>query len=285
MHHHHQLLQHNPHYSAFDTTLIRKTADSEYEYLPMANNTMHRPMSVPAYPHTTNQYSTYNNQNGHQYGSRMQALTADKNNLQLLCSILNNSFDPGLGAPTSPPPPPPPPKSESKSSGTTNTPKPIINMTAVKSKKRKLVTKRLATKMIAFSSITVNNRPAIIDRSSSRPYRCPISSCAKSYKNPNGLKYHAAHGHAADEVVVERPFMCTVNGCGKKYKNANGLKYHSVHAHDPYNTRTRDRHDTPSDKKRKKESNNKESDSDSEYSRSSHAEFLSDGPGGSDDTH
>lgn len=288
MHHHNQLLQHNPHYSAFDTTLIRKTADSGYEYLPITNSTMHRPMSVPAYPHTTTkQYNTFNNQYSHQYGSRMQALTADKNNLQLLCSILNNSFDPILNAP---PPPPPPPSSNTvvqlittttTTTTTSGTPSSTTDAKATNTKRHRLGTKHPTAKMIAFSSITVNNRPAIIDRSSSRPYRCPLSSCGKSYKNPNGLKYHAAHGHAVSEVTVERPFGCTVQGCGKKYKNANGLKYHSVHAHDPYNSRSKNMGDmtiTKKTKKTKTKTDNEKSDTDSEYSKSSHAEFLSDGP-------
>lgn len=62
-----------------------------------------------------------------------------------------------------------------------------------------------------------------------RPFVCPVSGCGKTYKNANGLKYHAIHGH--DGVLVEKPHKCPFNGCGKRYKNSNGLKYHFQHAH------------------------------------------------------
>ena len=62
-----------------------------------------------------------------------------------------------------------------------------------------------------------------------RPFVCPVSGCGKTYKNANGLKYHAIHGH--DGVLVEKPHKCPFSGCGKRYKNSNGLKYHFQHAH------------------------------------------------------
>lgn len=62
-----------------------------------------------------------------------------------------------------------------------------------------------------------------------RPFVCPVSGCGKTYKNANGLKYHAIHGH--DGVLVEKPHKCPFAGCGKRYKNSNGLKYHFQHAH------------------------------------------------------
>jgi hypothetical protein len=73
------------------------------------------------------------------------------------------------------------------------------------------------------------------DRNTEKPYVCPVAGCDKSYKNPNGLKYHAMHGHCgANGVtnrVAEKPHKCPVAGCGKRYKNPNGLKYHITHAH------------------------------------------------------
>lgn len=69
-----------------------------------------------------------------------------------------------------------------------------------------------------------------IGRSSNdRPFVCPVNGCGKTYKNANGLKYHAIHGH--DGVLVEKPHKCPFSGCGKRYKNSNGLKYHFQHAH------------------------------------------------------
>lgn len=65
-----------------------------------------------------------------------------------------------------------------------------------------------------------------IDKTLERPYICPVPGCGKSYKNPNGLKYHALHGHDGTNELVERPYKCPYGDCGKRYKNPNGLKYH-----------------------------------------------------------
>lgn len=70
-----------------------------------------------------------------------------------------------------------------------------------------------------------------VDKTAERPYVCNVSGCGKSYKNPNGLKYHAIHGHDASGEIVDKPHRCSVQGCGKRYKNANGLKYHMAHSH------------------------------------------------------
>ncbi|KAI9030308.1 hypothetical protein DFJ74DRAFT_656141 [Hyaloraphidium curvatum] len=59
-----------------------------------------------------------------------------------------------------------------------------------------------------------------------RRYICPQPGCGKVYKNPGGLKYHLAHGHA-----VYKPYKCCVEDCGKRYRNSGGLKYHLEHAH------------------------------------------------------
>ncbi|KAG0250799.1 Transcriptional regulator of ribosomal biogenesis protein, partial [Mortierella polycephala] len=73
--------------------------------------------------------------------------------------------------------------------------------------------------------------------SADKPYRCTVSGCDKSYKNPNGLKYHNQHGHCSAsglgeaDVPESKPYMCTFLECGKRYKNLNGLKYHIEHSH------------------------------------------------------
>ncbi|KAJ2381362.1 Transcriptional regulator of ribosomal biogenesis proteins, partial [Coemansia sp. RSA 2603] len=68
-----------------------------------------------------------------------------------------------------------------------------------------------------------------------KPYRCPVPSCDKAYKNPNGLKYHNLHGHCnlAEDTrsSSSKPYRCRVPECYKAYKNLNGLKYHVQHAH------------------------------------------------------
>ncbi|KAJ1936056.1 Transcriptional regulator of ribosomal biogenesis proteins, partial [Kickxella alabastrina] len=67
-----------------------------------------------------------------------------------------------------------------------------------------------------------------------KPYRCPVSSCDKAYKNPNGLKYHNLHGHCnmgEEARGISKPYKCRVPECYKAYKNLNGLKYHVQHAH------------------------------------------------------
>ncbi|KAF9436318.1 hypothetical protein BGZ76_004279 [Entomortierella beljakovae] len=70
-----------------------------------------------------------------------------------------------------------------------------------------------------------------------KPYRCTVLGCDKSYKNPNGLKYHNIHGHCSATGMCDtdspesRPYVCTFLDCGKRYKNLNGLKYHIEHSH------------------------------------------------------
>jgi hypothetical protein len=65
-----------------------------------------------------------------------------------------------------------------------------------------------------------------------RPYACQVSGCGKTYKNPNGLKYHTLHGHDRDgKDIVEKPHRCPFPNCSKRYKNPNGLKYHVQHGH------------------------------------------------------
>ncbi|KAF9116796.1 hypothetical protein BGX27_010413 [Mortierella sp. AM989] len=69
-----------------------------------------------------------------------------------------------------------------------------------------------------------------------KPYRCTVPGCDKTYKNPNGLKYHNQHGHSSPgpgdaDNPETRPYVCTFLECGKRYKNLNGLKYHIEHTH------------------------------------------------------
>lgn len=64
-----------------------------------------------------------------------------------------------------------------------------------------------------------------------RPYRCGIPGCDRSYKNPNGLKYHITHGHTVQQNEKDKPYKCTFPRCTKRYKNPNGLKYHNEHHH------------------------------------------------------
>ena len=33
------------------------------------------------------------------------------------------------------------------------------------------------------------------DSSADKPFACPVPGCKKRYKNINGIKYHAKHGH------------------------------------------------------------------------------------------
>ncbi|ELU15665.1 hypothetical protein CAPTEDRAFT_153245 [Capitella teleta] len=62
-----------------------------------------------------------------------------------------------------------------------------------------------------------------------KPFSCPVPGCKKRYKNINGIKYHAKHGHK-DEVRVRKPFKCK---CGKSYRTASGLRNHSFAHHSP----------------------------------------------------
>jgi hypothetical protein len=78
-------------------------------------------------------------------------------------------------------------------------------------------------------------------------YKCPKPFCTKTYKNPNGLKYHVELGNCeivegtdlANQMlatgagigITQKPFVCVVTGCDKRYKNISGLKYHIHAAH------------------------------------------------------
>ncbi|KAK9695698.1 Transcriptional regulator of ribosomal biogenesis proteins [Basidiobolus ranarum] len=70
-----------------------------------------------------------------------------------------------------------------------------------------------------------------------KPYKCLVPGCDKTYKNPNGLKYHTQHGHCTNsgqkkkDTPIVKPYHCAYPDCGKSYKNLNGLKYHIEHTH------------------------------------------------------
>ncbi|ORY03965.1 hypothetical protein K493DRAFT_311526 [Basidiobolus meristosporus CBS 931.73] len=70
-----------------------------------------------------------------------------------------------------------------------------------------------------------------------KPYKCLVPGCDKTYKNPNGLKYHTQHGHCTNsgkkkkDTPTVKPYHCAYPECGKSYKNLNGLKYHIEHTH------------------------------------------------------
>ncbi|XP_063902094.1 juxtaposed with another zinc finger protein 1-like [Zophobas morio] len=105
-----------------------------------------------------------------------------------------------------------------------------------------------------------------------KAYVCPVPGCGKRYKNANGIKYHAIHGHGAHNQVRRQkfnaslsggptlilflalfgiycawsvrikellkseavwPYKCEVSGCGRRYKSSNGLRQHMIATHGP----------------------------------------------------
>ena len=44
---------------------------------------------------------------------------------------------------------------------------------------------------ICFCSMMSNLKDDDVDK----PFACPVPGCKKRYKNVNGIKYHARHGH------------------------------------------------------------------------------------------
>ncbi|KAL5010647.1 hypothetical protein ScPMuIL_012952 [Solemya velum] len=77
------------------------------------------------------------------------------------------------------------------------------------------------------------------DDDGDKPFACPVPGCKKRYKNINGIKYHARHGHRKD-TRVRKAFKCH---CGKSYKTSQGLKNHCVvHQPDLLNLQTAQNH-------------------------------------------
>ncbi|XP_060553887.1 juxtaposed with another zinc finger protein 1-like isoform X2 [Ruditapes philippinarum] len=64
-----------------------------------------------------------------------------------------------------------------------------------------------------------------------KPFACPVPGCKKRYKNVNGMKYHARHGHRKDSSLfcrVKKAFKCK---CGKSYRTAQKLRAHMIVKH------------------------------------------------------
>lgn len=59
---------------------------------------------------------------------------------------------------------------------------------------------------------------------------CQAPGCDKSYKNPNGLKYHVDRHHPSTGPFEN--FKCPVEDCIKSYASPGGLKYHIERYHD-----------------------------------------------------
>jgi len=88
-----------------------------------------------------------------------------------------------------------------------------------------------------------------------KKFRCALPGCNRTYKNLNGLQYHAQtsigpQGHASmvpsrgrpskglSEEIYQPPVItdgidCPIPGCGKTYKQLAGLRYHCVRGHVP----------------------------------------------------
>ncbi|KAK7093080.1 hypothetical protein V1264_008731 [Littorina saxatilis] len=66
------------------------------------------------------------------------------------------------------------------------------------------------------------------DGEGERPYSCPVPGCKKRYKNVNGIKYHARHGHKNESSKVKKSYRCY---CGKSYRSALGLRNHTTLQH------------------------------------------------------
>lgn len=179
-------------------------ANDDSEHLSAFDNTVIRPVDP---------YRMYNNYNGHHGYARIAPkrshsvpalpnfpLINGESGFKLIHSILSSTADP--------------PSAEN--SGFQSTGNPSVHGS-------------VSTLPSSASTGYPSNSYSLSRSGNDRPFVCPVSGCGKTYKNANGLKYHAIHGH--DGVLVEKPHRCPFNGCGKRYKNSNGLKYHFQHAH------------------------------------------------------
>jgi len=133
----------------------------------------------------------------------------DPNQFKLIYSILSNTLTP----------------SQTGSSGeASHTSTSAASASSATSKEQEAAERAAQAKSTAAAILAMPRAP--VDKSLERPYICPVPGCGKAYKNPNGLKYHALHGHDGTQELVERPYRCPYGDCGKRYKNPNGLKYH-----------------------------------------------------------
>jgi len=135
----------------------------------------------------------------------------DANPYKLIYSILSSTIDPASKNPSN----------ESLEDGNPAAAEALLAMDPGKSAAAN------AASLAARNAAAILSLPRPpVDKTLERPYICPVPGCGKSYKNPNGLKYHALHGHDGTNELVERPHKCPYGDCGKRYKNPNGLKYH-----------------------------------------------------------
>lgn len=210
--------------SAFDTTVLRTVprgasghmassatvASSNTSYNPSnyANNTNapKRPKSVPNMLAAAAASSTLK-------ASLPPALAQNDSQFKLIYSILSSTLD------------------GNSANGNSSAPNREFAHTPSAAAALMSIDAQIQQQMMQRSASINPNSPPGIDKSAERPYVCPIPGCGKAYKNPNGLKYHALHGHDAASEAVEKPHKCPIVTCGKRYKNPNGLKYHLSHAH------------------------------------------------------
>ncbi|CAH1775567.1 unnamed protein product [Owenia fusiformis] len=80
-----------------------------------------------------------------------------------------------------------------------------------------------------FTSDSILSGAMNREGSSDKPYICPVPSCKKRYKNVNGIKYHAKHGHKTDGRI-KKSYKCR---CDKSYCTAFALRQHMMAAHPP----------------------------------------------------
>ncbi|CAI9735150.1 with another zinc finger 1-like [Octopus vulgaris] len=78
-----------------------------------------------------------------------------------------------------------------------------------------------------FSSDLILSMKNMKEVDGDKPFGCPVPGCKKRYKNINGIKYHARHGHRKD-ARVRKGYRCH---CGKSYKTPQGLRSHNINHH------------------------------------------------------
>lgn len=183
--------------SAFDTTVFRTISPGHYQHSLYGNYIPKRPRSAPVTSLTSDQNAI--NTLRAMLPPAFANAPAD-NSLQLIHSALSSTLNP-------------PKTSNSKKNGRSS------NESGGGSEEDD-------------GSSTNGGNGSTSARGGGRPYICQVSGCGKTYKNPNGLKYHSLHGHDRDgKDTVEKPHRCPFSNCAKRYKNPNGLKYHIQHGH------------------------------------------------------
>lgn len=83
----------------------------------------------------------------------------------------------------------------------------------------------------AFEPNAVLDENAIPKKTNkTKPFKCTVPNCKKSYTSSYGLRYHIENGHV-EKDESDKPYACQFKNCNKRYKNTNGLKYHVEHNH------------------------------------------------------